>query len=236
MDSDDLAERVGAAGRAGRSGPPRAVPLRGRPAGAGQPGSGIGGRRRRAAHGEVPSRQARRAGPARRRVPTTVRSARTGRRATDKVVSAVGAPGLGHAARPPLRARRRSCWPARSTSRPARAHRWSRRSRRSPPRGGRASPGSSASRAGTRAGRAAAPGRHPRHAVGPGLRAPQEGDTLTLANCPFDALARSHTELVCGMNLALLDGLAGGTGVDNLRARLDPAPGRCCVVLDTAAG
>ncbi len=63
-----------------------------------------------------------------------------------------------------------------------------------------------------------------------------EGDTLTLANCPFDALARSHTELVCGMNLALLDGLAGGTGVDNLRARLDPAPGRCCVVLDTAAG
>ena len=26
-----------------------------------------------------------------------------------------------------------------------------------------------------------------------------------LRNCPFDALAREHTELVCGMNLAILD-------------------------------
>ena len=25
---------------------------------------------------------------------------------------------------------------------------------------------------------------------------------ILLANCPFDALAREHTELVCGMNLA----------------------------------
>ena len=63
----------------------------------------------------------------------------------------------------------------------------------------------------------------------------QEDGTVTLANCPFDALARSHTQLVCGMNLALLDGLAGGAGGGTLHARLDPAPGRCCVVLDTAA-
>lgn len=36
----------------------------------------------------------------------------------------------------------------------------------------------------------------------------RQGDTISLANCPFDALARDHTELVCGMNLALLDAVA----------------------------
>jgi len=55
-----------------------------------------------------------------------------------------------------------------------------------------------------------------------------EGSELTLTSCPFDALARDHTELVCGMNLALLDEVAEAAG---LTARLDPAPDRCCVVL-----
>ncbi len=62
----------------------------------------------------------------------------------------------------------------------------------------------------------------------------RQDDTITLANCPFDALAREHTALVCGMNLALLDAVAGGVGDGKLRARLDPAADRCCVVL--AAG
>ncbi len=62
----------------------------------------------------------------------------------------------------------------------------------------------------------------------------RHGDTITLANCPFDALAREHTELVCGMNLALLDAIAGRVGDGRLAARLDPATDRCCVVL--AAG
>ena len=54
---------------------------------------------------------------------------------------------------------------------------------------------------------------------------------LTLANCPFRALATEHTALVCGMNLAIMEGLL--ERLDRLRyaAVLDPADGRCCVRL-----
>jgi predicted ArsR family transcriptional regulator len=54
---------------------------------------------------------------------------------------------------------------------------------------------------------------------------------ITLANCPFDALAREHTQLVCGMNLALLTGVADGVGGKGLAASLNPTADRCCVVL-----
>ena len=57
-----------------------------------------------------------------------------------------------------------------------------------------------------------------------------EEGAVVLANCPFHTLARDHTALVCGLKLhllaALLDVAAPGTTV-----RLDPAPGRCCVVI-----
>jgi predicted ArsR family transcriptional regulator len=56
--------------------------------------------------------------------------------------------------------------------------------------------------------------------------------SVTLANCPFHALARDHTELVCDMNLALVSAVARNGGDARLSARLDPADGRCCVVLD----
>lgn len=59
----------------------------------------------------------------------------------------------------------------------------------------------------------------------------REGDTVTLANCPFQALARRHTELVCGMNLALVGALAERGSGGRLAARLDPADGRCCVTV-----
>jgi predicted ArsR family transcriptional regulator len=58
-----------------------------------------------------------------------------------------------------------------------------------------------------------------------------EGAEVTLSNCPFHALAAEHTELVCGMNQALLSGLAQGLGAPAASARLEPSPGRCCVVL-----
>ena len=58
-----------------------------------------------------------------------------------------------------------------------------------------------------------------------------DGNDIMLGNCPFHALAREETELVCGMNLAYLDGLADGIGASALRAELDPAEGRCCVRL-----
>ena len=40
----------------------------------------------------------------------------------------------------------------------------------------------------------------------------RDDDTVTLANCPFHALAAEHTELVCGMNLALIDALVASVG------------------------
>jgi predicted ArsR family transcriptional regulator len=57
-----------------------------------------------------------------------------------------------------------------------------------------------------------------------------DGDVVTLANCPFHALAREHTELVCGMNLALLTGMAERAWPE-VTATLDPAADRCCVTL-----
>lgn len=56
------------------------------------------------------------------------------------------------------------------------------------------------------------------------------GAEVALANCPFHALARDHGPLVCGMNLALLAAFGEVVGA---AARLEPAPGRCCVVLTT---
>lgn len=58
-----------------------------------------------------------------------------------------------------------------------------------------------------------------------------DGATTTLGNCPFDALAKDHTELVCGMNLALVGALVDDLTEGRVSCRLDPAPGRCCVVL-----
>ena len=58
-----------------------------------------------------------------------------------------------------------------------------------------------------------------------------DGTTITMANCPFHRLAQNHTELVCGMNLDLVDGLLQGLGAPALQARLAPTPGMCCVTI-----
>ncbi|WP_433272211.1 helix-turn-helix transcriptional regulator [Actinosynnema sp. CS-041913] len=64
---------------------------------------------------------------------------------------------------------------------------------------------------------------------------PRAADTaIVLGNCPFHSLARQHTELVCGMNLCLLDGLLEGLAATGLTARLAPAPDQCCVRLEPA--
>lgn len=55
--------------------------------------------------------------------------------------------------------------------------------------------------------------------------------TVVLANCPFHLLAREHTELICGMNLCLLDEALGRVGEAGLVASLEPHEGRCCVRL-----
>jgi predicted ArsR family transcriptional regulator len=59
-----------------------------------------------------------------------------------------------------------------------------------------------------------------------------EGGAITLGNCPFHSLAREHTELVCGMNLRLLDGVLEGVASSGWVARLRPTPGRCCVRME----
>lgn len=57
-----------------------------------------------------------------------------------------------------------------------------------------------------------------------------DGEVLRMANCPFHVLSERHPALVCGMNLALLEGLVAGA--EGLRARMDPRPGMCCVVVE----
>lgn len=54
-----------------------------------------------------------------------------------------------------------------------------------------------------------------------------DGGTVRLRNCPFHRLAQHHTELICGMNLAMLAAVTAD--VAGVEARLDPTPGRCCV-------
>lgn len=61
-----------------------------------------------------------------------------------------------------------------------------------------------------------------------------EAGVITLANCPFHSLAQEYTDLVCGMNFDLIRGLADGMGTSGLEPRLEPAAGRCCVVLRQA--
>jgi predicted ArsR family transcriptional regulator len=58
-----------------------------------------------------------------------------------------------------------------------------------------------------------------------------EDSTITLRNCPFHALAKEHQELVCGMNLEFIKGLIEAGDLPDTAARLNPAPGRCCVSL-----
>jgi predicted ArsR family transcriptional regulator len=54
---------------------------------------------------------------------------------------------------------------------------------------------------------------------------------IRLRNCPFHQLAERHREVVCGMNLTLVEGLVDGLGADGWQPVLDPRPGHCCVAL-----
>lgn len=56
-----------------------------------------------------------------------------------------------------------------------------------------------------------------------------DGTGLRLRNCPFGSLATDFPPLICGMNLALLEGLLAGVGDQVRVASLDPRPGECCV-------
>jgi predicted ArsR family transcriptional regulator len=69
-----------------------------------------------------------------------------------------------------------------------------------------------------------------------GYEPTRDGEAVTLANCPFHALAEEHRELVCGMNLQVIAGVLEGAHATHMGARLDPVPGRCCVTVLSDAG
>jgi predicted ArsR family transcriptional regulator len=55
--------------------------------------------------------------------------------------------------------------------------------------------------------------------------------TLRFANCPFDALARTYRETVCCLNLALVEGVIEGAGLEDATASLEPDRAGCCVAV-----
>ncbi|MCC0093781.1 transcriptional regulator [Streptomyces flavotricini] len=69
-------------------------------------------------------------------------------------------------------------------------------------------------------------------AEGPEGEAGAVVSVVRMRNCPFHALAEDFPPLVCGMNLALLEGLFGADGP--VRARMDARPGECCVVVEVS--
>lgn len=56
-----------------------------------------------------------------------------------------------------------------------------------------------------------------------------EDGVVVLRNCPFHQVAQQYTDLICGMNLSLLDSALERVGDTGLEARLNPGPDRCCV-------
>jgi predicted ArsR family transcriptional regulator len=68
--------------------------------------------------------------------------------------------------------------------------------------------------------------------AGHGYEPSRGGDgVIRLRNCPFHQLAEQHRDVVCGMNLGLIEGILAGLGADGLRPVLDPQPGHCCVAI-----
>jgi predicted ArsR family transcriptional regulator len=57
------------------------------------------------------------------------------------------------------------------------------------------------------------------------------GDDVVLRNCPFQQVAAALPEVICRMNLALIEGVLAGAEATSFRAVLAPSAGRCCVVL-----
>ena len=58
---------------------------------------------------------------------------------------------------------------------------------------------------------------------------------INLRNCPFHHVARDHLDVVCGLNLRLVEGAIAGSTQHDVHAELDPRPDRCCVVVHHAA-
>src|SRR5262249_5095093 len=57
-----------------------------------------------------------------------------------------------------------------------------------------------------------------------------DNDEIRLHNCPFHHLVDDHRDLVCRLNLELLDA-ATSAPASQYRATLEPRAGLCCVAL-----
>ena len=60
---------------------------------------------------------------------------------------------------------------------------------------------------------------------------PRDDGAIELLNCPFHRLAQQHRDLVCGLNLRLIEGVITESTRPRARAELSPRPDRCCVVV-----
>ncbi|MGE2727798.1 helix-turn-helix transcriptional regulator [Mycolicibacterium pulveris] len=58
-----------------------------------------------------------------------------------------------------------------------------------------------------------------------------DDECVSLRNCPFHMVARDHREVVCGLNLRLIEGIIAGCDQPRAHAELTPHPDRCCVVV-----
>jgi predicted ArsR family transcriptional regulator len=57
------------------------------------------------------------------------------------------------------------------------------------------------------------------------------GEDIRLRNCPFHHLAAQHRDLICGMNVSLVQGMIDALPADGRRARLDRGATGCCVAI-----
>ena len=62
-----------------------------------------------------------------------------------------------------------------------------------------------------------------------------DGSAIKLRNCPFHELATDDKELVCGSNLALMQGFTDGLEVAALTPVFEQEEGMCCVAFRPAA-
>jgi predicted ArsR family transcriptional regulator len=59
----------------------------------------------------------------------------------------------------------------------------------------------------------------------------EDDGVIRLRNCPFDALSADYRDTVCGLNLALIEGIAEGIDTPDLRATREDSTLGCCVAL-----
>jgi predicted ArsR family transcriptional regulator len=58
---------------------------------------------------------------------------------------------------------------------------------------------------------------------------------VILRNCPFHELVERHPDVMCGLNLAFLQGVAQGLGAETLEVRPHEEAGTCCVAIETGS-